>query len=108
MKKDFNMKNRTQEQLCKTFQETCDLISEIFNPLTGDVNPKYGYKTNDKTNEIKIVTETGYEVPKELYYLFDYSLNNDAEIAKKNMLVNKNIKRIVIKKERKMRLIKNY
>jgi hypothetical protein len=62
MKENFDMKDYTQEELCKIIDETCDMIDLEYNPLTG---------------QKRLHTKSGEEVPRELYRFFKYTLNDE-------------------------------
>jgi len=59
MKKEITMGDYTQEEMCEVINESFDLISEIFNPLTGEINPEYVVTKSDSSkNETTNTTTT--------------------------------------------------
>jgi len=61
MKENFDMKDYTQEELCKIIADSCEMISLENNPLTG---------------QNRLYTKSGDEVPYELYRFFNYDFSN--------------------------------
>ncbi|OUM69965.1 hypothetical protein PIROE2DRAFT_57047 [Piromyces sp. E2] len=97
MKKEIDMGNQTQEQVCKTINEACHLISTYYNPLTGEALSKAHLEINDKEVPSKIVNSLVYHVggkeddmvvngvSRSLYYEYVDNCGEDMKSIDKNL-----------------------